>query len=210
MQGAIQGEIRNANSGQCLQQTPAAQLQQARCNDSNQQQWLFEPIAPGSHQGYLRDLSASTCVVEQHGQLAMAACAGTRPLDLERIGNTYRIRAGNNQCAHIAERSLDAGAKVRLQRCPPPGRADFHWSFDGLRDQRDYELLFSTTDLKGSVAWARQAPPNFAHPIGAPNAAPLCRGEEQLGLVAEEQCELSSGRRVSRYERLWSNTRLVH
>lgn len=206
----IQGELSNANSGLCLDRVNTTELQQTLCSDTPSQQWVFTPNSVDSQRGSLRSPTEDQCVTAARDRIVSAACDDSSTLTLERIGNTYRILTADNRCAHVQDRRLDAGAPVQVNDCPPPGRADFHWSFNALRDARDYEHLFSTKALADSVVWADSASPEFSHLITTTDNIPLCRSEARLGLVRGSRCQLSTGDNFSTYKKLWSNTPLIH
>lgn len=206
---AIQGELRNANSGFCLDWTNPKQLTQAPCDDSTNQQWVFHPASPLSALGQLQGSSTDQCVVAQDSNLTMATCGDNSPLTLNRIGNTYRIQTAQALCAHTQNRSLDAQAPIETASCPPPGRADFHWEFDALRDARDYETLFSTKALADTVVWGNAARAEFSYPITATDGKPICRSNQMLGLASNNRCELANSSSATEYEQLWSTTPLM-
>lgn len=206
---AIQGELRNANSGFCLDRTNPKQLTQAPCDDSTNQQWVFHPASPLSALGQLQGSSTDQCVVAQDSNLTMATCGDNSPLTLNRIGNTYRIQTAQALCAHTQNRSLDEQAPIETASCPPPGRADFHWEFDALRDARDYETLFSTKALADTVVWGNAARAEFSYPITATDGKPICRSNQMLGLASNNRCELANSSSATEYEQLWSTTPLM-
>lgn len=206
----VKGEIRNANSGQCLTRGSNRRLIQTLCNDRANQQWVFATSAADGYQGFLQAPSTSQCATANNGKLTLAACENRDGITLERIGNTFRLKTSNNGCAQVSDRSLEDGTEITLTACPPAGRADFHWSFDALRDQRDYELLFSTQALDKTVVWSGREPSGYQHAITTISDVPLCRAEKTLGLLKEQRCHLISGANTSRFQQLWSSTRLLH
>lgn len=206
----IQGELRNANSGLCLDSTNPTQLTQMICDDSANQQWIFNPLSPTGPTGQLQAQGTDQCVIEKNRRLAIATCDQPTSLTLTRIGNTYTVQTAENLCAHIQDRRLDEQAPAQIASCPPPGRADFHWEFDALRDARDYERLFSTKALADSVVWSQAATTKFSHAITTTDGEPICRFNQQLGLVASSTCQLIDGNTTGDYEQLWSTAPLIH
>ena len=199
--------IRNANSGQCL----GPDRRQSVCEEGDPGWGLRAvPGTPGRWQ--LVEAANGRCLVASRGRLALAAC-GTAPeqhWELERIGNTFRIRTDGPEraCLAIRDRALEAGARAVLAPCPAPGRADFHWEIDGYRDAVDYESLFAVRSLAGTLAW--QAAPDEAlpYPITGASGAPVCRADGALGTVADGGCAIPGRPPAQAYELLVSATPL--
>jgi len=192
------GEVRNANSGLCLEVRAAssrtgAAVRQARCNAAAHQRWTFVPVEPGGYVGELRVEHSGQCLAVRRQRAVQTRCADASPIALERVGNTFRIHPAPGACLQTAARRLDAGAPVVAARCPPPGRADFHWEMDGMREARDVERLFSTRGLAGTVAWTRAPDPALPEVVTAASGAALCRVGRALGTVADGGCQLPDG-----------------
>lgn len=213
-------EIRNANSGLCLEvrrgsKRAGARLAQAICDNTAHQQWRLERESAREPGWQISAEHSGLCLgetdPERGGTAEQQACSGaiTQRIALERIGNTFRLRPlASQRCLNVRERSLDAGVPVVLANCPAPGRADFHWEIDGLRDAIDHELLFSTRSLGQILAWRNEASDAFPFAVAARNGL-LCRARESLALGASRDgsCVTPSGESSS-YQLLFSATPL--
>ncbi len=210
------GEIRNANSGQCLSvaresSRGGARVRQESCSGAPHQQWQFAPEESGSARGELRAEHSGLCLGQAGHHAVQDDCAELPPVTLERIGNTFRIRPNGDACLQTRGRRLDSGAPVGPAACAPPGRADFHWEIDGLRDAREAERLFSVRSLDGTVEWQAEGAALLPHAVATGAGVPLCRAEGQLGLVSDGKCRLRDGDvRTVGFERLRAAEPLIH
>jgi len=205
----IVGEIRNANSGMCLTARYGF-VDQMVCNDSVAQTWRLTFVNSDGGSLHITSLADDRCVTSRGRRIRVADCARTAPIELERIGNTYRLRAPGGQCIQVWNRSLKSKAGVITAECPPAGRADFHWEIDALRQVEDVDRLFSTRALEGSVEWQNVENVSLPYAVTARSGAELCRAEERLGVVNNNACRLDETTSVSVYEALRSDTRLRH
>jgi microsomal dipeptidase-like Zn-dependent dipeptidase len=211
-------EIRNANSGMCLEPKSGSRragsgLAQSTCNDSTRQQWQLQREDSSTEIFRLWSSDSDRCLGETDSsdrpRIELQVCSDSKRqrFSLERIGNTFRLRGVVSQrCLQTGRRSLEAGAPVVLAPCPPPGRADFHWEIDGLRDVVDYELLFSTRSLADVVAWRAEPDDDFPHAV-AGTEGELCRSSSSrtLGVVRNDGCD-AAGAAAEGFERLLSAT----
>lgn len=198
------GEVRNANSGLCLTArtgTAGATLEQQVCNDASEQQWT--PQWPGSlhHSGALRFADSTLCAGMVGSQSALVSCDAGAELTLQRIGNTFRLQPAPGQCLHIKARDLKPGAPIIAADCPPPGRADFHWEIDSLRETYDYDRLFSTRALATTVRWAApfaasDTEESLQRPLVTESGVALCRQGPALGVVRDAQCHIAESPQV--------------
>ena len=128
------GEIRNANSGKCLDvkrgsSRDGAAIVQLACNDANHQRWRLRRDAEPDRWQIVAE-HAGKCLAVQRGRgtrLEQRGCDGSarQRFELERIGNTFRLRPDEGAgCVQVEDRSLSDGARVRQAPCPEPGRAE--------------------------------------------------------------------------------------
>ena len=191
------GPIRNANSGRCLAAErgtrAGSEIVQENCVDAARHRWAAEARPGGVHR-VVSEL-AGLCVEASGAELVQAVC-GDGPSQawiLERRGNTFRLReAGGDRCVHVRDRGLRHGDPLRLETCPAPGRADFHWEMDGLRDAVDHERLFSVRATSETVAWKANADARHPHLLHGSLGRPICRptaGAGALGTLHRGACE---------------------
>jgi len=214
--GDINGEIRNANSGYCLDGSNSQQIDQRLCNGQSSQQWIFSfenaPIPSGSIletkriSGKLKLSGTNKCMSIDHAEAVLAECSETTNVEFHRIGNTFQLRNHPGQCLHVIERSLVPGAQAVPSDCPPPGRADFHWEYDAMRDATENDLLFSVRSLVNSVRWLSQPDDEFTNAVANTSGQTICRHNGRLGFIEDSLCRLTNEVDVlEQYESLFSN-----
>ncbi|MFK7913036.1 MAG: membrane dipeptidase [Pseudomonadales bacterium] len=196
------GEIRNANSGYCLTASElrrGAVLQQQVCDDSTAQRWHMNWSNATRSEGMLRSVGTegTLCAVadgtDVGAALRMQPCGADSTLTAYRIGNTFHLRTAQGLCLQIDQRSLKADASAVTATCPAPGRADFHWEIDALRDAFDSERLFSTRALAGTIEWlpvsrVSAASSSLQYALVHTTGQRLCRNNGQLGAEEQQHC----------------------